>query len=480
MSRTQLARDDLNTTVLDRAWRCASSSESNRRAFDSIRESRAAQAVARSTGRSLLLLASLSAAASAQKTPSSAFERHHDLFGDRICDAGDVDGDGVRDLLVSAPFASVDGKFWCGEVFVVSGRNGRALRVIRGSVEHGMFGSSLASDSLRAGSGPRDFAVAFESYEPGESYVELRDGANGALRLTVRATPDDLGLGRALCFAPDLDGDGRDDLAVSSLIFTGRNYVFTEELAGRVRVFSTRDGSVLRTWTSEHNPLDFGRSITLAPDQDRDGLEDLLVESATSGVSTKHTLTMFSTCDERPLFELTIPTCDDWSQSRIAFADVDGDQVPDLVVGSPSGWDSSTMVSHALVFAGTTHAEIRRWSRERFEFGYSLASAGDVNHDGHVDVLVGDQDLGCASVELISGADGATLQRWPTPLPDESLYRFGFSMALLGDVDGDGLADFAFGDCNANNPSAPGFVRAVSATGRELWTTNWKRASSGR
>lgn len=96
-------------------------------------------------------------------------------------------------------------------------------------------------------------------------------------------------------------------------------------------------------------------------------------------------------------------------------------------------------------------------------FGSSVAGVGDVNGDGFDDVVVGargysGEHLAEGRVLLFYGSD-AGLQLspgWAADPVDQDGGGFGFSVAGLGDVNGDGFADFAAG--------APGFSGAIGAT----------------
>src|SRR6266568_780792 len=76
------------------------------------------------------------------------------------------------------------------------------------------------------------------------------------------------------------------------------------------------------------------------------------------------------------------------------------------------------------------------------ELGLSVATAGDVNHDGFSDVIVGapfydngQTDEGRAFVYLGSASGLATTPAW-TAESDQASALFGFSVATAGDVNG--------------------------------------------
>ena len=82
-------------------------------------------------------------------------------------------------------------------------------------------------------------------------------------------------------------------------------------------------------------------------------------------------------------------------------------------------------------------------------FGYSVSMAGDVDGDGRADFIVGaylDDPAGggtdAGSAYVFSGADGSLLNR---RTGDTAGDHFGFSVSGAGDVNGDGRADFIVG-----------------------------------
>jgi len=84
-------------------------------------------------------------------------------------------------------------------------------------------------------------------------------------------------------------------------------------------------------------------------------------------------------------------------------------------------------------------------------FGTSVAGAGDVNGDGYSDVIVGAPNYGtfgaqegAAFVYLGSASSLATTATW-TAERSQALARFGFSVASAGDVNGDGYSDVIVG-----------------------------------
>ena len=89
--------------------------------------------------------------------------------------------------------------------------------------------------------------------------------------------------------------------------------------------------------------------------------------------------------------------------------------------------------------------------------GYSLATAGDVNGDGFSDVIVGaylydgvQVDAGRVFVYHGSANGLGATPAW-TADGDQTGDGFGYSVATAGDVNGDGYADVIIGACNCDN-----------------------------
>ncbi|MHC4515657.1 MAG: hypothetical protein ACYS5W_18415, partial [Planctomycetota bacterium] len=103
----------------------------------------------------------------------------------------------------------------------------------------------------------------------------------------------------------------------------------------------------------------------------------------------------------------------------------------------------------------------------------SVSGAGDVNRDGHADVIVGapgDDNNGnfSGSARVLSGKDGKILYTFDG---DSKFDRFGASVSGAGDVNRDGHADLlvgAYGD--DNNGAGSGSARVFSGKTLTLWS----------
>lgn len=148
-------------------------------------------------------------------------------------------------------------------------------------------------------------------------------------------------------------------------------------------------------------------------------------------------------------------------------ADVDGDGRGEVVVGAPAGTKD----------AGSGQVEL--WSPARGErlaivsgdgpaFGVAVARLGDVDGDGVGDFAVGEAPIlrNAAAQGRVVVVSGRTRERLRVLVNDVPGVWFGAALAAVGDVDGDGRGDLAVG---GNFGGAPGLVRLFSlADGREL------------
>ena len=165
-------------------------------------------------------------------------------------------------------------------------------------------------------------------------------------------------------------------------------------------------------------------------------------------------------------FTVLPPPCasstDRVGQSVAGLGDVNGDGRGDYVVGIP-GWLNDQ--GKIICYSGGTGTTL--WSVNGLtpgnKLGWGVAAIGDVNGDGHKDVLlgspgyVGGTDAG--KVEIRSGANGAQIVSLINGTAGDS---YGWAVAGVGDVEGDGDQDFAV--------SKPGYN---NNTGRvEIWSSN--------
>jgi hypothetical protein len=176
-------------------------------------------------------------------------------FGSAIADAGDLQEDGVPDVLVGEPGSSI--------VHIISGQTGvTILSIFRGHEALPSFGSAVAGGKDLDGDGKLDFVVGapLDNKLAGAAYVYNRDGS---LQRTLTARPQSFAkFGSSVAVTDDLTGDGQSDIIVGA----PDHAVARIPNAGEVFVFRGRDGKLFRTITSETPKAyaGFGYALTAA------------------------------------------------------------------------------------------------------------------------------------------------------------------------------------------------------------------------
>ena len=188
-------------------------------------------------------------------------------------EAGDVDGDGVLDLVVGAPgYAS-----GAGRAFVYSGASGQLL-----FLHDGAPASNLGSDVAPAGDVDGDGFGDVLVGAPGGlttsvGHAVVLAGPAGGVMLSISSgLAGDL-FGASVEGVGDVDGDGTPDLLVGATL---DDTTFTN--AGRAYVYSGT-GALLRTHEGNEPNANFGSAAGAVGDRNHDGHADYIVGAHNAG-----------------------------------------------------------------------------------------------------------------------------------------------------------------------------------------------------
>jgi hypothetical protein len=151
------------------------------------------------------------------------------------------------------------------------------------------------------------------------------------------------------------------------------------------------------------------------------------------------------------------------AQARVAVADVTGDGVEDVIVGSAAG------VTNKLVVLDGANNYAVAFSTQPFEAGYTggvYVTAGDVTGDGIADIIVTPDQGGGPRVEVFRGGDFAVVTNFFGI--DDSNFRGG-CRATVADVNGDGVPDLVVAAGFGGGPRVAFFdgTSIVGAGGRK-------------
>jgi len=366
-----------------------------------------------------------------------------DLLGSAVAGAGDANGDGVPDFLVSAPKADFGGISDCGTVSLISGLDGSILQRWHGDATASGFGSALAGIGDINGDGFDDCAIGAPEAGGGGKVLAL-SGIDGSLIFTWDGQPNS-SFGISISSAGDYDVDGFPDVIVGAP---------WDQDGGAAYVYSGRDGANLTAvhgWQFAYTISGFGQSVSSAGDVNGDAISDLIVgaRDEIDDVSGGGKAFVFSGVTGHILHRFK------WNQYGSSFgASVDGsidvtlDQCSELIIGDPSR-------NQVFVYSGRTgeilHRFIRNESSHR-RFGFVAKGIADATGDGIADWLIGwpkngyETGVGWArdagSIEVVSGVDGSTF--WRVDGGFEGM-NFGSSIEEVGDLNGDGISEIIVG-----------------------------------
>ena len=394
-------------------------------------------------------------------TPSDGFiiqgADRGDWAGQSVSSAGDVNGDGLDDIIIGAAGGAEKGNF-PGNAHVIFGKTSGFGTIdlanlspsdgftIGGDANTDRFGSAVSSAGDVNGDGFDDIIIGAHGgddggYGAGEAYVLFgKSGGFGTIDVSnLTATDgfiiqgDDAGdaAGRSVSSAGDVNGDGFDDLIIGAVSGNDGGYNAGEAYVvfGKASGFSTIDLTGLAPTDGFIIQGDVagdlvGQSVSSAGDVNGDGFDDLIVGAYggdDGGGGAGEAYVVFGKASGFGTVDLS------------SLAPADG-----FIIQGDMAWDSA---------------------------GRSVSTAGDVNGDGYDDLIVGasggddgGNDAGEAYVVFgkasgfgiidlsnLASADGFIIQG------DEAGDRAGSSVSTAGDINGDGYDDLILGAPRGND-----------------------------
>jgi hypothetical protein len=413
-------------------------------------------------------------------SPATAGEH----LGRSLASAGDVNGDGMSDVIVGAPDLS-NGEANEGSIHLYHGST-NLIDVDPYTSGVSPAGSGLGFAVAGAGDvnadGYSDVAIAAPYYDNGlgaEGRVFVLHGsATGAswpASWEVRGNTYKQQLGASIAGAGDVNGDGYDDLLVGAPNFSpdgitspGAVYLWYGGPIGLYGGTPTTPASA--NWSAQGNQdlEKFAASIASAGDVNGDGFSDVLVGAPDfSNGETKEGAVYVWLGSAGGLGANGLPSNADWSaESNFLSAvfgtsvstagDVNADGYSDIIIGAPvyrtEGTTFAWLGSASGLGANGTPANAD-WSKEGTDsgqrYGQSVGTAGDVNGDGFSDVVIGApntgaQDTGEAYVHLgnASGIDASPFYTVISGVGSPANSHLGQFVGPAGDIEGDGYSEF--------------------------------------
>ncbi len=449
-----------------------------------------------------------------------------DFSGSRISSAGDVNGDGLDDLIISATGVNND----TGRSYVVFGKiNSTAINLSSIAAGTGGFsingeknGSSVSTAGDVNGDGLDDLIVGASSVgingnaQVGKSYVvfgkinstaiNLSSIAAGTGGFVINGDHSKGFSGRSVSSAGDVDGDGLDDLIIGAPGYDvwglgnhpeGKSYVVfgKKDNTNAVNLSSVVSGSGGFVINGEGTFAGESRSgwVSSAGDVNGDGLDDLVIGAPGADPIGKNNagkvFVVFGKKDDTSAVDLSTiesgtggfvingeKAGDFISETVSSAGDVNGDGLDDLIIGAyhaePNG---KVKTGSSFVVFGTADTDVIELSSvtsgtggfvingERIgdRSGFSVSSAGDVNGDGLSDLIVGAFGASIAGIKTYEGKSYVVFGKNNTNAVDLSSIAAGTggfvingesngdysgsAVSSAGDVNGDGLDDLIVG-----------------------------------
>jgi hypothetical protein len=419
-------------------------------------------------------------------------------FNYAVSPAGDVNGDGYADLLMSI-FRSDYGISKDGRVSLYLGTgNGIGQEAVwTGTCAQtaASFGETVANAGDVNGDGFADIIVGASHYSNGQDnegaafvYYGSPQGLSKTPSWTAESNQANAFFGNSVSSAGDVNKDGFADVVVGAPLYDDGE---TNEGAIFVYLGSINGLSKEPSWYAEGDQVsaNFGKAVASAGDVNHDGYSDIIVgaPSYDNGQNNEGRAFLFlgsiMGITRSPAWTGESNQADANYGSALACAgDVNGDGFSDVVIGA-NRWDEQmSNMGKIYVYMGSSNGFnlYPDWtftgSQVDGNLGISVASAGDVNGDGYSEVIVGNyptnQEKNKGSAFVYYGSTrGMSDQMASISLPNNPLASIGLSVASAGDTNGDGYADVIAGviwDQGENSTTGKAMIVQGSAKGLML------------
>jgi hypothetical protein len=357
----------------------------------------------------------------------------HDYAGTSVSGAGDVNGDGIKDIIIGA-YATDAFK---GASYIVYGSqnlpakiNLATLRQEQGVTIKGAGGSAGLSVSGAGdinGDGIDDTIIgAYNMGEAGTSYV-VYGGKNlpaeinlasldGAQGITIGgAAVKDNQSGYSVSKAGDVNGDGIDDVIIgaANIFGTGSGYIVygSKYLPSKINLAALQaiDGMVITNLPSN---IYYPASVSSAGDVNGDGINDVIIGAGSGGNNARGVSYIIYGSNSLPSNlvlppsvsqGITINGVNDYDFSGVSVSgagDINGDGMDDVIIGAPYAGNktgaSYLVYGNRHLPANISLASLGRmqgitiWGASKDDYtGSSVSGAGDINGDGIDDIVIG-------------------------------------------------------------------------------------------
>lgn len=370
-------------------------------------------------------------------------------MGAEVVGHPDLDGDGIADIVVSAPKADTSAGPDAGEVYAFSGATGAWIWTHSGRFPFEARGWSMALAGDWNGDGLEDIAVGSPFYDPlplvDAGLIKILDAVTGVDVFTIPGANSGDYLGASLSGDFDYDGDGYTDFLAGA---PGADYGGID--SGRTYLYSSATGTLVNSFDGLAADDFSGFAVSPAGDVDGDGLQDFLIGSpnASPGGITMagqvllvaNSLTTLARTHSGMSFMghlgHAVSRGDDWT----------GDGIAEYAMSAPAtaagGLAEAGLVR--VIDGGSGATLHHQFGDQAYaNLGFALSFVPDLNGDGISDLAVGGLNPGREGyLQLLDGPSGNLMHRRDGTAPGDN---YGKSIAVIGDLDGSGTAEIAVG-----------------------------------
>ncbi len=335
-----------------------------------------------------------------------------ELLGQVVAYAGDVNGDTYADILIGTPKDNTEtGKVGSVRAFFsnAGGLPDQASWTAHSDQSGSLFGQAVSNGGDVNNDGYDDIVIGAPHYKNGDTesaegrayiFFGSKDGLSNTPTI-LEINQQNALFGYSVTGVGDVNSDNYDDILIGA-----RGFSNGEASEGGVFLFLGSSTGIATTasWSFESNQAGagLGTAVSAAGDVNHDGFDDFLVGAPYMDTLDENAGVVFLFLGDdlgprdQPDWTITGPHANSLFGMAVAGSgDVNQDGFGDILIGAPQFTNDQENEGGAFLYLGHSSSmnHLPMWKAESNQvgalMGTAVSSAGDVNHDGYPDILVG-------------------------------------------------------------------------------------------